>query len=254
MDAPLEQRAATSRGVDGLQNFRDLGGLPASPGGPIRRGVLYRSDAPHGGDPPPAGVAWPPSTVIDLRSLAEVGERHPLTGPDSEIHSIPLMAEAGIVRLAEAPPELDAGVAGLYRRTLAGVGPSFASVARLVGSSTGATLVHCTAGKDRTGLVIAVILAAVGVAREDIVADYVLTQANMPGVLERIAGTPGLQDGPALVQRVAEVQPEILTAPAAAIVAALDVLDAGGGAAAWLTRHGVSDAELARLRARLLSS
>ncbi len=253
MNASREHATAGPNGTPGLQNFRDVGGMAASPDRQIQRGVLYRSDAPHGGDPPPPGVAWPPSTVVDLRSLAEAGERHPLTGPASEIHSIPLMAEAGIARLAEAPPELDEGVAALYRRTLANVGPSFASVARLIGSSTGPTLVHCTAGKDRTGLVIAVILAAAGVAREDIIADYVCTQANMPGVLERIAATPGLEDGPALVQRVAEVQPEILTAPADAIAAALDVIDESGGAELWLTHHGLSDAEVTQLRARLLT-
>jgi protein-tyrosine phosphatase len=242
---------AASNGL-GLQNFRDVGGLPTRAGGHIRSGVLYRSDAPHPGDAPPDGVSWPPATVIDLRSLEEAGGEHPLASADTDVHSIPLMAEAGIVRLAENPPELDAGVAGLYRRTLRKVGPSFAAVARLIGASDGPTLVHCTAGKDRTGLVIAVLLAAAGVDREDIVADYIRTQANMPGVLERIASTPGLEDGPALVQRVAQVQPEILTAPAAAIEAALELIEESGGANVWLERHGLSDVELARLRAHLV--
>jgi protein-tyrosine phosphatase len=256
---PLGQRllidgAVLAGGVGpGLQNFRDLGGLASSSGERIGGGVLYRSDAPRAGDPPPAGVAWPPATVIDLRSPAEAGGEHPLAGPDTQVHSIPLMAEAGIVRLAEAPPAFDDGVAGLYRRTLSHVGPHFASVARLLTASSGPTLIHCTAGKDRTGLVVAVLLSAAGVGREEIVADYVRTQANMPGVLARIASTPGLEDGPALVQRVAQNQPEILTAPAGAIEAALDVVEESGGAASWLAQHGLSEAELEQLRARLLS-
>jgi len=226
--------------------------LPTGAGGRIRSGVLYRSDAPHLGDAPPASVSWPPATVIDLRSLEEAGGEHPLASADTDVHSIPLMAEAGIVRLVENPPELDAGVAGLYRRTLRNVGPSFAAVARLIGASEGPALVHCTAGKDRTGLVIAVLLAAAGVAREDIVADYVRTQANMPGVLERIASTPGLEDGPALVRRVAQVQPEILTAPIDAIEAALELIDENGGAKVWLERHGLSDVELTQLLSHLV--
>lgn len=214
--------------------------------------MLYRSDAPHAGDRPPAAAAWPPADVIDLRSLAEAGGEHPLASAGSKIHAIPLMAEAGIVRLAHDPPEHDGGVAGLYRRTLARVGRSFASVARIVAASPGPTLIHCTAGKDRTGLVVAVILSAVGVSDEDIIADYVLTQANMPGVLERIVSTPGLEDGPALLQRVSERQPEILTAPASAMTAALELLETSGGADIWLATHGLADAELAQLRGRLV--
>jgi protein-tyrosine phosphatase len=258
LSEPLGQRRlidgallAPAAGV-GLQNFRDVGGIAVSSGGQIRTGVLYRSDAPRAGDPAPAGVRWPPSTVIDLRSAEEIGGEHPLAGPGSEVHLIPLMAEAGIVRLAAAAPELDDGVAGLYRRTLTHVGPHVASVARLIAASSGPTLIHCTAGKDRTGLLVAIVLSAVGVGREEIVADYMRTQANMPGVLARIASTPGLSDGPALIERVAQNQPEILTAPEAAIAAALDVIEESGGAGSWLELHGLSDAELAQLRARLV--
>jgi hypothetical protein len=236
----------------GLQNFRDVGGISTVSDGRIRAGVLYRSDAPRAGDPPPPGAVWPPTTVIDLRSAAEAVGEHPLAGAGSEVHSISLMAEAGIVRLAAGPPELDDGVAGLYRRTLSHVGPHVASVARLTAASSGPTLIHCTAGKDRTGLVVAVLLSAVGVGREEIVGDYVRTQANMPWVLERIASTPGLEGGPELVRRVGQLQPEILTAPAAAMEAALDALEAAGGARSWLAQHGLSEAELAQLSARLI--
>jgi protein-tyrosine phosphatase len=237
----------------GLQNFRDVGGIATASGAPTRPGVLYRSDAPRAGDPAPPGVSWPPATVIDLRSGAEAEGEHPLAGPDTAIHSIPLMAEAGIVRLVEEPPELDDGLASLYRRTLAQVGPQFASVVRLIASSTGPTLVHCTAGKDRTGLCVGVLLTAVGVAREDVVADYACTQANMAGVIERIASTPGLEGGAELVRRVQQTQPVLLTAPASAMEAALDVIEESGGARGWLAQHGLSDAELEQLRARLLS-
>ena len=251
MDSTRSRGTPTRGGRSGMQNFRDVGGLSTSAGGEIRRGVLYRSDAPRRGDPAPAGVAWPPATVIDLRSVEEREREHPLASAGSDVRSIPLMAEAGIVRLAEAPPARATGVADLYRRTLTRVGPAFASVARLIGASAGPTLVHCTAGKDRTGLVVAVVLSAAGVADGEIVGDYVRTQANMEGVIERIATTPGLAEGAALVRRIEQTQPEILTAPASAIVAALALIDAAGGAAAWLAGHGLTDAELAQLRARL---
>jgi hypothetical protein len=197
-------------------------------------------------------VAWPPATVIDLRSAAEAEDEHPLRSAGSDVHSVPLMAEAGIVRLAEDPVEPDAGVAGLYRRTLASVGPAFATVVRLIAVSASPTLVHCTAGKDRTGLVVAVVLSAAGVSDEDILADYVRTQANMPGVIERVASTPGLDDGRALVRRVEETQPEILTAPAGAMTAALRLIAQSGGAETWLARHGLAEVELEQLHARLV--
>jgi len=247
---PVSVRAQA--GPDRLQNFRDVGGPATSSGARIRHGALYRSDAPRAGDAPPAGVAWPPATVIDLRSAAEAEADHALRSAGSDVHSVPLMAEAGIVRLAEDPVEPDAGVAGLYLRTLASVGPAFATVVRLIALSAGPTLVHCTAGKDRTGLVVAVVLSAAGVSDEDILADYLRTQANMAGVIERVASTPGLDHGRALVRRVEETRPEILTAPAGAMTAALRLIARSGGADTWLARHGLTELELEQLHARLV--
>src|ERR1700722_3122873 len=132
---PVPVRAQS--GPDRLQNFRDVGGLASALGARIRHGALYRSDAPRAGDAPPTGVAWPPATVIDLRSAAEAEVDHALRSAGSDVHSVPLMAEAGIVRLAEDPVEPDAGVAGLYLRTLASVGPAFATVGVLSPSPRG---------------------------------------------------------------------------------------------------------------------
>jgi protein-tyrosine phosphatase len=66
--------------VTGLCNVRDVGGLPTEDGRTTRAGVLYRSDAPLPGDPTPAGIAaWPPRTVLDLRSSRErAAAPHPL--------------------------------------------------------------------------------------------------------------------------------------------------------------------------------
>jgi hypothetical protein len=72
-------------------------------------------------------------------------------------------------------------------------------------------------------------------------------------VIERIATTPGLEGGPELVRRVMQTQPVLLTAPADAIDAALDTIEQSGGARGWLAEHGLSDAGLEQLRARLLS-
>jgi hypothetical protein len=112
-------------------------------------------------------------------------------------------------------------------------------------------LVHCTAGKDRTGVLVALVLSAAGVEREAVVEDYARTGANMPGVLERIATDPAFAGGSQEIRRLADERPQLLAAPPHAIESALDVLEGAGGAAAWLLDHGLADVDLARLRARL---
>ncbi|MGH8918390.1 MAG: tyrosine-protein phosphatase, partial [Actinomycetes bacterium] len=76
-----------------MVNFRDLRGLPAEGGVHTCRGVLYRGDAPHHEDTPPAGLPdWPPVLVIDLREPNEPRGGHPLAGPGTDVVQVPLLA------------------------------------------------------------------------------------------------------------------------------------------------------------------
>lgn len=247
------ENGANGPAPEGMQNFRDLGGVTAT-AGRIRAGALYRSDAPRAGDPAPGAPAWPPATVIDLRSGGESHGPHPLALAGSEVLPISLLEEASIVSVAEHGLEPSGGLPALYRRAIAGAGPGLASVVRAVGRSRGPTLVHCTVGKDRTGLAVAVILSALGVADEQIVADYVRTEANMPRVLARLAGSSELDGGAELVERIGRERPDVLRAPAEAIAAALEELRAHGGTVAWLERHGLGEGELSALRGRLVEA
>jgi len=246
--------AATDNGAQraGLQNFRDLGGIATAAGERIRHGVIYRSDAPRAGDPAPGASAWPPATVIDLRSVGESEGPHPLSFAGSAVHAISLLDEANIVTVAEERRALPDGLPALYRRAITGAGVPLATVVRITSRSSGPTLLHCTVGKDRTGLAVAVILSALGVPDDLIVADYVRTEANVPRVLARLSGAPDLEAGAELVERLARERPDVLTAPAGAMTAALEALRKQGGAAVWLTRHGVAAEELSALRERLV--
>jgi protein tyrosine/serine phosphatase len=249
MDETMESVSVDPVG-SGLENFRDLGGIRTSWGGRVRYGVLYRSDVPRAGDPAPPACVWPPTTVIDLRSGEEVDTSHPFTGSAREIHSIALLGEtrarsADGAELGQVPLET------MYGQAVARLGRTMAAIAGLIAHSDGPTLIHCTVGKDRTGLVVATVLAAVGCSDEEIVADYVRTEDNMPRVLARLANQEEPDGGAALVARLARENPAVLAAPAAAIEAALEALHDAGGAAAWLARNGLSATELMLLRERL---
>ncbi|WP_062312360.1 tyrosine-protein phosphatase [Demequina rhizosphaerae] len=228
-----------------LANARDLAG--AAPG--LRAGAVFRSDAPFAGDDAPEGLApWPPAAVVDLRDAREFDGAHPFAD-SATIHAIPVLGDAVF-----DPSMMKRSLVDLYRDMVVGA-PARAIVRAVVAiaGEPGPVLVHCTAGKDRTGVSVALTLALVGVDREAIVADYVATHANMRGVMARSRSSwngemPPLPEGVDLE----EIMREMMSAPAAAIEAVLDAWAAAGGAEAWFLAHGGTTADVAALRERLL--
>jgi hypothetical protein len=233
-----------------MSNVRGVGGLGLADGRTVRPGVLLRSDAPYGGDTDPDQVAWPPRTIVDLRSAREGHGTHPLATGEAAVHPVSLSADASLDQLLASGAEN--GLAALYLAMLSDAGEQFARIATVTATEPAPVLLHCAAGKDRTGVAVAVLLAAVGVTDEEIVADYVLTQDNMDGVVERFQAAGTFKGKEDVIARLLEERPEMLTAPAAAIREVLDVLRAAGGAAAWLRAQGVTEETLDRLRDRLV--
>ena len=120
----------------------------------------------------------------------------------------------------------------------------------MVAAAPGPALVQCAAGKDRTGVVIAVILLAVGVEPGAVIADYTATSPTMRDVLARMAARLGWEMPP-----FDDLPPFLREAPRDAIEAVIDVVATGpDGAAGWLAAHGMSPADLGRLRAKLRAS
>lgn len=234
----------------GLQNLRDVGGIPVAGGGRIRSGVLYRSDAPRAGDAAGALAPWPPRTVVDLRSAREQGTGHVLEVDRTTIHRAPLSADLSVANMAEGSVLPAGGLPGFYRHTLATVGEVIAEVAAVVAEAPAPVLVHCAAGKDRTGIVVAAILDAVGVSRAEIVADSCATGPNMDGVVARMVAAEATEAD--VFARLLERHPEVFTAPEEAIGTALDVFAQAGGGAAWLQTQGLSADALTQLRERLV--
>jgi hypothetical protein len=204
--------------------------------------VLYRSDALYPDDelglPLPG---WPPTAVVDLRSTAE-RERCGTAAwpPSTRAYHVPLLDAA-------APHVLDRPLTDLYLHMLDTAGPLIADIAAIIATAPGSTLVQCAAGKDRTGVAIAVILLSIGVRPEQVVADYVATAPNMPGVVARITARIGVE-----LPSFDDLPRYVREAPASAIGAVIEVVSRGpDGAAGWLAGHGASHADLQRLRARL---
>ncbi len=224
-----------------LANFRDVGGLPAR-GGLIRRGVLYRSDAPFAGDEPPHDASvWPPEVVIDLRSPGEANNRYPWPA-STTLHQLPL--------LAEAAPALQTGALDqLYLHVLEAAPERLARIAVIVARAQGPVLVHCSAGKDRTGVAIALLLLTVGVDPAVIEADYQLTGPNVATSLERVKALG--YDLP--IQR--DLPPHLLETPPDALAPALaQISQWPGGAVGWLIAHGASAADVSLLSQRLIAA
>lgn len=238
--------SAPSALLDVLPNLRDLGGLRTDSGGRTRPGVLLRSAAPLAGDRLPALPIWPPVAVLDLRGADELaGLPHPLAGPGTAVHALPLLDQ----HITAGPRSVDwsrvPDLATAYRGFLLRGAARLATVAELVAAADGPVLVHCTAGKDRTGVAVAVLLRAAGVSRAEILRDYRRTEPELPAILARAAHlTLGVD--PTHVQRLMGV-------PLDAMTQVLDLLDeAQGGAAGWLRGHGVPGQVLHAWQRRLV--
>ena len=237
----------TTTTLEGLVNFRDLGGTPVASGGRIRPGVLYRSDSLAYATAEDAARLlgeYRLSTVVDLRSDEEIA------------------AYGGRGHLAEAPtrywraPIVDVSDPGTrsahYLAILAERGDRVAGVVRLLARPGHLpALVHCEIGCDRTGVVVATVLGLAGVSYEEVCADYARTALAMEALADRavrLRAERGLEprDRSAFLTWLPSV--EIM----AGTLAQVD--ERWGGLTGWATAHGLTDEDLAGLRTALVSA
>ena len=169
-----------------VHNFRDVAGpgYPTRPSGTMTRGLVFRSTALTVDDDDLAllerlGV----STVVDLRTPEERATQPDVLPPGAGYHAVDVLsgntsaaALSGAAALSaeharrEMAATYDRFVLGEQERT------AFGRAVRAVALSTGPAIVHCTAGKDRTGWISALLQLLAGVGEEDVVADYLLTR------------------------------------------------------------------------------
>jgi protein-tyrosine phosphatase len=123
---------------------------------------------------------------------------------------------------------------------------SIVGAVRTIACAEGAVLVHCAAGKDRTGVVVALALDAAGVDRDIVVADYLASAQRIDAIVARLARSP-------LYRNELEVRDPQRHAPRPGTMErVLELVDQRhGGSVAWLTANGLGDTDLVRLRRRL---
>ncbi|GAA1949468.1 tyrosine-protein phosphatase [Agromyces allii] len=236
--------------VAGTYNFRDVGGLPAATG-TVRDGVLFRSDGLYriGDEGREQLRELGVGIVIDLRDEQEAA-RMPddLDGLDVEVLRLPVFEGSGASQGA-AGISLEA----LYDRIVTLHAPIVVDAVREIASAgERGVLVHCTAGKDRTGVVIAITLLAVGVDRDAVIEDYARTEGNLAGEwleeMIELIGRYGVPDSPALRTLMGG-------SPREAIESAIETIErAHGNTREYLLASGLSLDELARLEQLLVDA
>jgi protein-tyrosine phosphatase len=228
-------------------NVRDVGGYRTRDGATIRWRTLLRGDnlcrlSPAGSA---ALLDYGLRTVIDLRYVAELDEAvHPFG---------PLGAHTGMVDYCHLPlrhpddAELDAAylacksLAEIYRVYLDHGGVRFAAIARAFADAPdGAVIVHCHVGKDRTGIVVALLLALAGVPTETIVADYALSAGYLQPLFDA-----SKQANPEIDDAMWHSQPETMRS----WLERLETVH--GGAERYLLAAGLTSEEIDRMRVRL---
>jgi protein tyrosine/serine phosphatase len=259
--------------LDGAANVRDLGGLPAGDGRRTQRDRLIRADNLQGLTPADVRTlvdGHDVRAIADLRTGVEVANEGPgpmMFEPLVTVENLSLFPEAGhntdAAAIDDGAPvvlpwqEREAsaantdgapqGAAGFYVRYLLERPDSVIDALRLVAHTDGAAIVHCAAGKDRTGVVVAIALAEIGVSREDIVEDYAMSAERIEAIFARLRASRTYADD-LDGQSIDKHRPRDAT-----MEQLLDAIQqAHGGIPAWLRKHGWTDDDAAALRKHML--
>ena len=227
-----------------LVNMRDLGGY-ACAGGVTRYGQVLRSNAPIGVLQEDIDFLYAQGLldVIDLRSNGEI-EAAPnsfLNHNSICVHTLFANVEHVSMAAMVASMSVAQDLGAFYIELAETYAEIFVRVLQLVANAKGTVLIHCHAGKDRTGVACALLLLCLGVAEMDVVGDYQLTDTYMKMVFKQFASP--------------EIPAVILASNPASMEKLLAHLNENyGGATAYLQKHGLDGETLLRLKTKLVQT
>lgn len=240
--------------VEGMCNARDLGGYPAADGRVTNYGRFIRSEVPRAVTRRGLdflrdyGVA----VSIDLRSPEEIKRIPNLLAdePWVEFINIPVYNKQVAGAVAKSSPDHFVKWPDLYISMIDSQAEWIRDVFNALAekSGSGAVMFNCTTGKDRTGMITALLLALAGVSYYDIVADYCVSQVYLRPVYAEIFGT---WDSPALDVNGLD-DPFFKTVPENMASLLIHIDNEYGGVPQYLGRCGINESTLERLRSVLL--
>ncbi len=234
--------------LDGCLNFRDLGGYPTADGRrAVAWGLVYRSDSLHALTPRDLERLEADlriREVVDLRTPAERAAE-PSRGLEAlslRQHHLPLYD--GTKGAVERP---NLSLDEIYFLLLQFAHKRVVRVLSTLADARGPAVFHCAAGKDRTGVIAAVLLGILGVEDEVIIEDYALTRRNLEGIVKRLREAEGYQSMmEVLPSDTLHAEPDTMRRLLARI------RERWGGLAGWAKAVGLPEDALRRLEQRLL--
>ena len=234
--------------LDGAVNFRDQGGYPTDSGMVVRWRRIFRSDSPQSlteSDVKMITETLGIKSVVDLRSSNSVlnDGRGPLALSGLAYHNYPFLERRGIDPPTSGEQSADR-LSAIYQWMIHNSGQLIAQAfTALAQNLNQPAMFHCSAGKDRTGILGATILMVLGVSRENVVADFLMTNEVIDGILARIKMMPGFEASTR----------EGIMAPQSAIEKFLDTTQSEfGGSEAYLIHHGVQQSVIDDFRESML--
>ena len=250
VDATVSKPGAPERHVpfDHVFNFRDLGGYETVDGRTVRWRTVFRADGVHRltiEDIAPLGVR----TVLDLRTPIELDERGHFTHDSVGYHHLPILQQTWDRESLIAETEAAQFLAHRYLDMLTEGRDAIARALHILADPASLPLVfHCAAGKDRTGVVAAIILDLLGVRDDDIGDDYSLSRLGMDRFRAWILATY-----PEAADAMSDQPQAFLEAPAEAMHLFLSGLrDRHGSVHEYARSLGVSDDVLETVQENLL--
>jgi protein-tyrosine phosphatase len=231
--------------LHGASNFRDLGGLPTASGRTTAWRRVFRSDTlqeltEHDVKTLLGEIGL--AAVIDLRTSREIRNegRGPLEGEAVAYYHLPFIADLEVQD--EVPDAVERDILADYRHMLENAGHLIAEAVHTIAASDGPVVFHCAAGKDRTGILAALVESIVGVPRDVIVGDYELTNQVIEQICERLARFDTYLNVRANPWTTFRCKPDVMGD-------FLDLLEVEhGGVEGWARAAGLHDADLTSLR------